>query len=141
MLSTLDPRSIGQEPAAMDLGYRRLGGLRQKGKRRWPDNPFEAAQRGLLQLGNRPFVLPADKATAYPCDQPGADKCRGMTYRSRGGAQPAATATGDGRCGSAIFAYCEPTAHRLVRRVFLPPPHHPPECLWEPPAAAWSGVG
>jgi hypothetical protein len=28
-----------------------------------------------------------------------------MTYRSRGGAEPAATAAGDGRCNSAIFAH------------------------------------
>jgi hypothetical protein len=36
---------------------------------------------------------------------------------------------------------CEPTAHRSVRKVFLPPPHHRAECLWEPPAAAWLDVG
>ena len=36
---------------------------------------------------------------------------------------------------------CEPTTHRSVRMEFLPPPHHRAECLWEPPAAAWLGVG
>src|SRR5262249_17527358 len=30
---------------------------------------------------------------------------------------------------------CEPTVHRLVLRVFLPPPHRPRECLREPTAA------
>src|SRR5512135_1502743 len=37
--------------------------------------------------------------------------------------------------------WCGPTTHRLVRRVFQPPLHHPPECLREPTAAALSGVG
>jgi hypothetical protein len=36
---------------------------------------------------------------------------------------------------------CEPTAHRSVQKVFLPPPQHPLEWLWEPPAAAWLVVG
>src|SRR4051812_15898952 len=36
---------------------------------------------------------------------------------------------------------CDPTTHRSVRMVSLPPPHHRAECLWEPPVAAWSGVG
>jgi hypothetical protein len=43
--------------------------------------------------------------------------------------------------GQAELAWCDPTAHRLVRRVVLPPPHHPRECLWEPPEAAGLGVG
>jgi hypothetical protein len=33
---------------------------------------------------------------------------------------------------------CERTTHRLVGKVFLLPPHHPPECLRQPTAAAWS---
>jgi len=37
----------------------------------------------------------------------------------------------------ASITMCEPTAHRFVWRVFLPPPDHPPECLREPTAAAW----
>ena len=43
----------------------------------------------------------------------------------------------------AIFLHigCEPTVHRLVQRLFLPPPHHPLECRREPTAAAWFGVG
>ena len=40
------------------------------------------------------------------------------------------------RKGTALFHSCGPTAHRFVRRVFLPPLHHPPECLREPTAAA-----
>ena len=36
---------------------------------------------------------------------------------------------------------CEPTAHRLVRRVVHPPPNHGASCLREPTAAAGSGVG
>src|SRR5690348_3356050 len=35
---------------------------------------------------------------------------------------------------------CERTTHRLVRGVFLRPPHRPPDCLREPTAAAGSGV-
>src|SRR5262249_11475213 len=31
---------------------------------------------------------------------------------------------------------CEPTAHRELRNVIRPTPHHPPECLREPTAAA-----
>jgi len=36
----------------------------------------------------------------------------------------------------AIIDRCEPTTHRSVRMVVLPPPHHPHECLREPTAAA-----
>ena len=36
---------------------------------------------------------------------------------------------------------CEPTAHRFVSKVFLPPPHYPLEGRREPTAAAWLDVG
>ena len=36
---------------------------------------------------------------------------------------------------------CEPTTHRGPWRIIRPTPHYPPECLREPPAAAWLGVG
>src|SRR5512142_2483943 len=42
---------------------------------------------------------------------------------------------------SANIAICEPTAHRFVRRVILPPPHHPHECRPEPTRATPAGVG
>src|SRR4051794_37669829 len=40
-----------------------------------------------------------------------------------------------------IISSCEPTAHRGVRKVVLPPPSCRAEWLRAPPAAAWSGVG
>ena len=39
------------------------------------------------------------------------------------------------------FASCEPTTHRGPRRVSLPPLHDLAECLREPTAAVWLGVG
>ena len=36
---------------------------------------------------------------------------------------------------------CERTTHRLIRRVFLMPPHHPLECLREPTPAPWRSGG
>ena len=36
---------------------------------------------------------------------------------------------------------CQPTTHRVVRSVFCPPPHHPPECRAEPPLSARIGGG
>src|SRR5512135_355126 len=36
---------------------------------------------------------------------------------------------------------CEPTTHRAVRRVFLPPPHHLHECRPEPTLATPNGGG
>src|SRR5262245_20629274 len=46
-----------------------------------------------------------------------------------------------GTCGALSFRRCEPTAHRSVRKVLLPPPHHRGEWLGAPPAAAWLDVG
>jgi len=40
-----------------------------------------------------------------------------------------------------FMLYCEPTVHRLVRRVFGPPLYSRMGCLWEPTAAARSGFG
>jgi hypothetical protein len=42
---------------------------------------------------------------------------------------------------SFLFRMCEPTTHRLVRRIILPPPHHPHECRPEPTLSAPAGVG
>ena len=36
---------------------------------------------------------------------------------------------------------CEPTTHRGVRRVILPPPHHPSECQPEPTLSTPTGGG
>src|SRR5512135_2529326 len=45
------------------------------------------------------------------------------------------------RVHSGLLPSCEPTAHRFVRRVILPPPHHPHECRPEPTLSTPAGVG
>src|SRR5512135_3545530 len=39
------------------------------------------------------------------------------------------------------YRKCEPTTHRGVQRVILPPPHHPHECRPEPTVSTPAGVG
>jgi hypothetical protein len=62
----LGSQSIGQEPAAMNLGYRRLGGLLQRGMRRWPDVPFKAAERRLHDQVIGPSSFPPTRRPPTP---------------------------------------------------------------------------
>jgi hypothetical protein len=121
-------------------GGRRSAGSRRKGTawpRRWPGGADAWAYESLAPEGERKAKREERRFIELAIEE--ARKSVGEDGRAH--PKVGAVVVKDGVVLATAFRGCEPTAHRFLLKVFLPPPHHPPEGLREPTAAAWLGGG